>query len=193
MKERTLTGIILVAIFIPLLLVDELFILFQILMIVLTIIASNEMIRMYEKQKPIPLSMKLITIFCSLLLYLAVLAELDPHSITSQTLELFNIKLQFLPTTILILLILFASTVFCHEYDATDIGKSITTIMYVGLGFGAITFLKYLGTRYIVYLFLITICTDVFAYLTGMLFGKHKMVLPYFMVICLVIFLVMIQ
>ncbi len=175
MKERTLTGIILVAIFIPLLLVDELFILFQILMIVLTIIASNEMIRMYEKQKPIPLSMKLITIFCSLLLYLAVLAELDPHSITSQTLELFNIKLQFLPTTILILLILFASTVFCHEYDATDIGKSITTIMYVGLGFGAITFLKYLGTRYIVYLFLITICTDVFAYLTGMLFGKHKM------------------
>ena len=101
MKERTLTGIILVAIFIPLLLVDELFILFQILMIVLTIIASNEMIRMYEKQKPIPLSMKLITIFCSLLLYLAVLAELDPHSITSQTLELFNIKLQFLPTTIL--------------------------------------------------------------------------------------------
>lgn len=175
MKERTLTGIILVAIFIPLLLVDELFILFQILMIVLTIIASNEMIRMYEKQKPIPLSMKLITIFCSLLLYLAVLAELDPHSITSQTLELFNIKLQFLPTTILILLILFASTVFCHEYDATDIGKSITIIMYVGLGFGAITFLKYLGTRYIVYLFLITICTDVFAYLTGMLFGKHKM------------------
>lgn len=34
MKERTITGIVILAIFLPLLLVDELFFLFQILMII---------------------------------------------------------------------------------------------------------------------------------------------------------------
>lgn len=176
MKQRLITTIAILIIFIPLLLVDSLFPLFQILMLVLTIIGTWEMLKMYDKEKTIPLTMKIITIICALVMYLAVLVELDPRSIPNQTLMLFNIKLKFLPTTILILLILFTSTVFCHDFDASDIGKSITTITYIGIGFGAITFLKYLGTRYIVYLFLITIFTDTFAYFTGMLIGKHKMV-----------------
>ncbi len=175
MKQRLITTIAILIIFIPLLLVDSLFPLFQILMLVLTIIGTWEMLKMYDKEKTIPLTMKIITIICALVMYLAVLVELDPRSIPNQTLMLFNIKLKFLPTTILILLILFTSTVFCHDFDASDIGKSITTITYIGIGFGAITFLKYLGTRYIVYLFLITIFTDTFAYFTGMLIGKHKM------------------
>lgn len=175
MKQRLITTIAILIIFIPLLLVDSLFPLFQILMLVLTIIGTWEMLKMYDKEKTIPLTMKIITIICALVMYLAVLVELDPRSIPNQTLMLFNIKLKFLPTTILILLILFTSTVFCHNFDASDIGKSITTITYIGIGFGAITFLKYLGTRYIVYLFLITIFTDTFAYFTGMLIGKHKM------------------
>lgn len=175
MKQRLITTISILIIFIPLLLVDSLFPLFQILMLVLTIIGTWEMLKMYDKEKTIPLTMKIITIICALVMYLAVLVELDPRSIPNQTLMLFNIKLKFLPTTILILLILFTSTVFCHDFDASDIGKSITTITYIGIGFGAITFLKYLGTRYIVYLFLITIFTDTFAYFTGMLIGKHKM------------------
>ena len=33
-----------------------------------------------------------------------------------------------------------------------------------------------MGVRFIVYMFLITISTDIFAYFFGMLFGKHKMV-----------------
>lgn len=175
MKERTITALVILVIFVPLLLVDALFPLFQLLMIVLAIIASFEMLKMYDKEKALPLSMKIVTAVCSLLLYLAVLVELEPKSIPNQALMLFNIKLKFLPTVILILLILFTSTVFCHEYDASAIGKSLTTILYVGIGFGAITILKYLGTRYIVYLFLITICTDSFAYIFGMLLGKHKM------------------
>ena len=175
MKQRLINTIAILIIFIQLLLVDSLFQLFQILMLVLTIIGTWEMLKMYDKEKTIPLTMKIITIICALVMYLAVLVELDPRSIPNQTLMLFNIKLKFLPTTILILLILFTSTVFCHDFDASDIGKSITTITYIGIGFGAITFLKYLGTRYIVYLFLITIFTDTFAYFTGMLIGKHKM------------------
>ena len=107
MKQRLITTIAILIIFIPLLLVDSLFPLFQILMLVLTIIGTWEMLKMYDKEKTIPLTMKIITIICALVMYLAVLVELDPRSIPNQTLMLFNIKLKFLPTTILILLILF--------------------------------------------------------------------------------------
>lgn len=175
MKERTLTGLIMMIIFLPLLLVEDLFVLFQLLMILLTVIGSFEMLKMYDKEKKMNMVMKGITIVCSLLIYLAVLTEQKFDNIPKKTLEMFNIRLEFLPTTILILLVLFTCTVFCHSYDASDVGKSLTTIMYTGIGFGAITTLKYLGTRYIVYLFIITILTDCFAYFTGMLFGKHKM------------------
>ncbi len=175
MKERTLMAIVILAIFIPLLLVDSLFPLFQLCLIALTIISSYEMLRMFDKEKKMPLVIKIVTMFCSLVLYLAILAELEPHSITNQTLALFNINLEFLPCIILIILVLFSCTIFSKNYNSTDVGKSLITIMYTGIGFGAITILKYLGTRFIVYLFLITIFTDSFAYFCGMLFGKHKM------------------
>ncbi len=175
MKQRTITGVFILAIFLPLLLVDDLFPIFQGMMIVLTGIAANEMLRMYDTQKKMSITMRGITIFCSILLYLAALVEWIPRSIPAQGLALFNIHLEMLPTIILITIILFTCTVFSESYDGTDVGKSITTILYTGIGFAAITILKYLGMRYIVFLFLITTLTDVFAYLTGMLFGKHKM------------------
>jgi phosphatidate cytidylyltransferase len=48
-------------------------------------------------------------------------------------------------------------------------------INYVGLGAAAIVILRFLGVRFIVYLLLITSATDVFAYLFGSKFGKHKL------------------
>lgn len=175
MKQRTITGLLILAIFLPLIIIDELFPLFQITMIILCGIASWEMIKMYETEKKFSLAMKLVILFCSILLYLAALVEWNPRSIPGQGLSLFNIQLEFLPTTIIIVLILFACTVFSDSFDGTDVGKAITTVLYTGLGFSSITILKYLGVRFIVYLFLVTVLTDVFAYFTGMLFGKHKM------------------
>ena len=51
MKQRIITGAVLAAIFIPLLIVSELFLIFQIMIMVLSIVASYELIRMYEKEK----------------------------------------------------------------------------------------------------------------------------------------------
>lgn len=76
---------------------------------------------------------------------------------------------------LLVVIILFASIVFGKNFDGADIGKAFTTICYTGLGFGALTILRFLGLRFIVYLFMITILTDVFAYFGGYFFGKHKM------------------
>lgn len=175
MKQRTITSVLLIIIFLPLIIVESLFPLFQIAAIVMAVIASYEMIRMYEKEKPFPLPIKIIIIFCTLLLYFSVMTEWSPTTIPAGYLSLFNIKLELISSIILIAVLLFGCTVFSKTFNGADVGKALTIVIYVGLGFGAITILRYLGRRYIVYLFLITVLTDVFAYFTGMLFGKHKM------------------
>ena len=67
MKQRIITGTVLCLILIPLLMVKELFPLFQVTMLVLAVIASTEMIRLYEQQKKFPLGVKIIIIIFSAL------------------------------------------------------------------------------------------------------------------------------
>lgn len=181
MKQRLITGIVLIAIFLPLLIIPELFLLFQFLMLILCITASYEMIRLYEKDKKFPKIVKVFIMIASALIYMSALAEWSSFnssirdSISSHTLELLNLKIGFLPMLLVVIVILFGLMVFCHDFNGADVGKALTAISYTGLCFGALTILRFLGLRYIVYLFLITILTDVFAYLGGSRFGKRKM------------------
>lgn len=184
MKQRIITGTVLCLILIPLLMVKELFPLFQVTMLVLAVIASTEMIRLYEQQKKFPLGVKIIIIISSALIYMSCLTEwakfvkstngLD-DSLSSHILHLFNLEIGFLPMFLVVVITLLACMVFCHDFDGGDVGKGLTTICYTGLGFGALTILRFLGLRFIVYLLMITILTDVFAYFGGSKFGKHKM------------------
>ncbi|MBS1476956.1 MAG: phosphatidate cytidylyltransferase [Acholeplasmatales bacterium] len=184
MKQRIITGTVLCLILIPLLLVKELFPLFQVTMLVLAVIASTEMIRLYEKEKKLPLCVKIIIVLGTALIYMSCLTEWAKFvknttglndSISSHILHLFNLEIGFLPMILVVVITLLACMVFCHNFDGGDVGKALTSICYTGLGFGALTILRFLGLRFIVYLLLITILTDVFAYFGGSKFGKHKM------------------
>ena len=184
MKQRMITGTLLCLILIPLLMVKELFPIFQITMLILAVTASTEMIRLYEKQKSFPLGVKIIIIISSALIYMSCLTEWANFvketnglndSISSHILQLFNLKIGFLPMFLVVVITLLSCMVFCHDFDGGDVGKALTSICYTGLGFGALTILRFLGLRFIVYLLMITILTDVFAYFGGSLFGKHKM------------------
>lgn len=183
MKERTITGIAMMAIFIPVLIVQEMFILFQILMIGLTLIASYELINMYEKKKKFPGISKWVIIICTLLIYFAATAEWcrtidsvrEEFTISYEILEILNINIGFLPMLTFCLLLLFSLLVVYRDFDGSDIGKALTIMLYPGVGFAGLTCLRAVGLRFILYMFIITILTDVFAYLIGSKIGKHKM------------------
>lgn len=183
MKQRIITGTVLCLILLPLLLVPELFPLFQVVMLVLAIVAAFEMIRLYEKEKKFPTPIKIITIISSALIYMSCLSEWDnfvknseiESSVSVRVLNLLNLQIGFLPMFLIVTIILLSCMVFFKNYNGGDIGKSLTIICYTGLGFGALTILRFLGLRFLVYLFLITTITDIFAYFGGSKFGKHKM------------------
>ncbi len=183
MKERTIMGIVMMAIFIPLLVVEEMFTLFQILMLVLTVIASFELIHMYEKKKKFPGISKWIIVLCTILMYFSSTAEWaktiesvqNDEVIFYEILEVLNINIGLLPMLTLCMILLFSLLVIYKDFDGADIGKALTIMLYAGVGFGGLTCLRAIGLRFILYMFIITILTDVFAYLVGSMFGKHKM------------------
>ena len=181
MKKRLFTGILMLAIFIPLLVVNELFIGFQVLMMFLAVVASHEMISMYEKDREFPGMSKYIIMGCSILLYLSAIAEWASQAneqgstLSYQLLKLLNINIGFLPMTLLIILIIFSMLVAYDSFNGVYVGKALTVICYSGLGFAALTILRSVGLRFVLFMFIITSFTDIFAYVFGSLFGKHKM------------------
>lgn len=95
--------------------------------------------------------------------------------ISYDLLNILNININFLPMCLLCVILLFSMLVLYKDFTADDIGKALVAIIYPPLGFAGMTILRSIGLRFVLYMFLITTLTDVFAYFVGMMFGKHKM------------------
>ena len=81
------------------------------------------------------------------------------------------------PITVLIamFIIFMAVMTLSKDLEVSDVGRFYTAVIYVGVCVGAITVLRHLGVRFLVFVFTITVLTDTFALVFGMLLGKHKM------------------
>lgn len=170
MKDRIITGIVLAAILIPIVSIEIFLELFQVVMSIFVLIAAHELIRMYESKKKFQVLPKIGISLLALATFFSVGGVLG--SAEHNPLEANGALSITIP---LITLVLFSFLVLFRDFNGEDVGKALTIVNYIGLGAASIVILRFLGVRFIVYLFLITSATDIFAYLFGMKFGKHKM------------------
>lgn len=175
MKTRLITGIIILAIFIPLVAVKALFPLFQVFMAAMACFASFEMINLFEHRHKFPLVAKIVIILSTLLLFMAFMAEYAKGGVAAEGLKIFNTRIKIVPTLLAIVMVLLGLMVAYKDFNGASIGRAFTSIVYPAFGFATITILRAKGIEFIIFLFLITMLTDTFAYLCGRLFGKHKM------------------
>ena len=181
MKKRLITGIIMLAILIPLLVIDVLLPVFQLVAAIYVCVGAWEMIKLYEHGKKFSSPVKIVIMISTLLTYLSGLTIWESFTTELQinpditVVTIIDAKIGFALLMIAISMQL-SLLVFSKEFDANDIGKSLVSSFYVGFGVASLIALRILGIRFIVYLFIITIFTDVFAYVFGMLFGKNKMI-----------------
>ena len=171
MKKRLITGLVLAAILIPSIIFEEFLGIFQVLMVLFVVIASTEMVRMFETEKKFQMLPKIGIVLLTLGTFFSVggvMGNLDRNPLEAN--ELLGITIP------LITVILFSFLVLFKDFNGLDVGKALTIINYVGLGAASLVILRLLGVRFIVYLLIITSATDVFAYLFGVKFGKHKLV-----------------
>ncbi len=77
---------------------------------------------------------------------------------------------------ILIVILIYALVfVITPKFSRIDFGNHLLTIFYTSLGFIAFAYLRKVDINLIIYLFLVSMITDVFAYFIGIRFGKHRL------------------
>lgn len=172
MRKRTITGIIMALILLPLLTIPALLETFQVVMILGVIIAVFEILKMFNKREKVTKPFAATLLISTLVIYFATAGFwLGTDSVDLAS----NLGEHFISIMLLVILAVLSLTVFIKDFNLNDVGKVFTTIFFVGLGSASIVILRVLGVRFIVFLLLISATTDVFAYLFGSKFGKHKM------------------
>ena len=164
MKKRVISAIIIVAIFIPFLIIGELP--FAILMGVLGMCGFYELMRVRETKKKFPFVLKLIAYFLVLAFSMYNINSIEfaykfDYRVMAFIIFMFTSPMVFINDT--------------KRYNLNDALFLIGSILFVGLSFNLIVVTRNFDMNYIIYLLLITTMTDTFALFTGMLIGKNKL------------------
>ncbi len=163
MKQRVISAIIMSIIFIPCLLIGGL--LYDSLVVLIGIIGLKEILDAKETKKKIPTFIKMICY--TLLIILLTTGIINGNTLTIN----YTILLAFFLT-------LLTPTILYHDrtkYSVNDAFYLIGTILFLTMSLMIFMSVRTVRIALPVYLFLVTIVTDTFALITGMLVGKTKL------------------
>jgi phosphatidate cytidylyltransferase len=166
MKQRIITAIAMFAVVIPIFyfkIVEDVNTPIYILALILTIVATTEIISMKESERSLPT-------FVRLVMYLSVLFLSFQEILTNEW--GYEITLDILPFVVIILGMMM---ILNHRFIITDAGFVLFTTFYLGLSFAGLFHFFIKDVYELMYLVFIAIATDTFAYFTGVFFGKHKL------------------
>lgn len=164
MKKRILSATLIVAIFIPFLIVGgEAFALFATL---LANLAIYELIHIRETKKEVPFLMKLFA-------HVAVIFFAMNNFKSIDFIYYVDYRAMALLLFVFLMPMIFIND--SKKYNLNDALFLIGSILFVGLSFNLFIITRNFDISYIIYLLLITTITDSFALFTGMLIGKHKL------------------
>jgi len=164
MGIRVISSIIGLIIFIPVTLIGGT--LFNLFILILSLLALNELLDVKEKNKQLPLFLKLL----SLLAFTYIVINL------SET-NKFIYLLDYRSITLILFLFLIPIIIY-HDnkvYNINDAMFLIGSVFFLGISFNLFIMLREHSYMHIFYLFTITSITDTYAYISGKLIGEHKL------------------
>ncbi|MEG1596855.1 MAG: phosphatidate cytidylyltransferase [Bacilli bacterium] len=164
MKTRILSALALLIIFIPLIIIGELP--FAILILICGILGLRELIILKNAKKNIPLILEILAYLITTFLIMNNYGEKELFFLLDYRIVAFAVFFFISP-------IVFINDK--ERYNINDALYLIGSILFIGLSFNLIILIRNYSLLYIIYLFLITCLTDVFALLTGIYIGKHKL------------------
>lgn len=164
MKKRTISAVIAALIFVPLYIIGGLA--FNIAIYIVALLGLREFIKAKNVKKETPLFIEFISyVMLSLLVF---------STLTSNTVIL-NFDLRILAGCMLVFSI---PALFYQDkkiYTISDAFYFIGGIIFLGISFSLIILIRNIDINLLTYLLIITIITDTYAYITGSLIGKHKL------------------
>lgn len=167
MKTRILTAMGIVAFLLPFVFLSHT-VLYPIIVSLLSFIAAYEVLKCFNLEKKILPSCAAYLISAGLPVLAYIFKENLTVFFTATVLSLFGCMIYF-----------FALAVFCHaQYKYSELASAYVMLLYVVVAFSAMSLIRNIeGVGFILFMliFIVAWLTDVFAYFTGFLFGKHKL------------------
>jgi len=161
MKTRLISAIVMIMLFIPILLLGDIY--YVVFSSIVGLMGLWELLRL---EKKIPSYMKLLSYFICLFLILYNYNSLDYFNIIN------------FPIVVGIFLIYSLSIIIngdLSNYNYKDSIYLMSCVIIIGLLFNGFIKLRMINILFVIYSFTISITTDTFAYIGGRLFGKHKL------------------
>ncbi|MCI9110308.1 MAG: phosphatidate cytidylyltransferase [Bacilli bacterium] len=164
MTKRVISAIVALLILVPIILKGGW--IFNLVAYIIALLGLKEFMDAKSKKKQVPFVIGLMAyIFISLIILVDV---------TSSS-TLFSLDYRVIAALFIAFLL---PVVLYHDqkkYSITDAFYLLGGVLFLGISMALLIMLRYIDLKIFVFLFTITITTDVFAYLTGMLIGKHKL------------------
>lgn len=165
MQTRILSAAVMIAIFVPVLLIGGG--VFAFFVALLAVLGLYELLHMREVKKEFPIMMKVFAYLMVLFFCLNNMNSID-----------FVANIDYKVMTFIIFLFLIPMVLINDnkKYNINDALFLVGSTLFIGMSFNLLMIVRNNSLEHIIYLFLITIMTDTFAYFTGLLIGKHKLI-----------------
>lgn len=191
MKQRTITALFLIAILVPLVLIDHVIAEygFIIIGVFLSTFGTYELINMMEKESNSLKIFKIIVpVFSGILTILACLATKKGNMDIDLLNEYFIYHFYVIIAYILFVAIILGAIIFVKNTTTKELFGCVASLTYAGLLFGYVLSIRFLdpieinkgiielnGIKSFSYIYLVVIANDLFAYLIGCKWGKKKL------------------
>lgn len=165
MIQRLISAIVMLAIIIPAFILGGT--IFNILILVLSVLGLREFLNIKQTKKDVPYFIQFIS-YVMLTLFIC--------TNVSNTDFIYSIDYRIIAGLFLVFSL---PAVLYHDrslYSIVDSFYFIGAIFFLGISFSLMILYRNMNIDLLIYLVLITIFTDTFAYIMGMLIGKHKLI-----------------
>lgn len=164
MKQRVISAAVVFAIFIPIFLIGGFT--FNIAFYILTVLGLKEFMKVKEKEKKFPDFIRLIAYIMITILYFQCTLNGE-----------WNFSFDYRMISALFLTLLLPVVLYHNEkvYNIKDAFYLLGGVFFLGFSMSLFYMYRSIGLELLVFLFLITIITDTYAYFSGMLIGKNKL------------------
>lgn len=164
MKIRIISAAILLAIFVPLLLIGGLP--YSLLMLIIALLGLHEILNIRKTKKEFPFLVEL----CAYIL----VAFMTLNNYRSQNLYfLMDYRLMAIMMFIFLAPMVFIDN--SKKYNLNDALFLTASTLFVGLSFNLLILLRNFSLDYVIYLFIVATMTDTFAFITGLYIGKNPL------------------
>ena len=164
MKQRVISAIVALLILVPFFLMGGF--IYDATIVILSLLGLREFLKVKETKKELPSFIQFISY---IMLSLIVVSGVNSQEM------IFSIDFRIISGLLVVFLL---PTILYHDrslYSINDAFYLIGGVFFLGVSFSLLIIIRNISLNYIIYLFLISIMTDTYAYIVGRLIGSHKL------------------